>query len=155
MSTSSVTRSVEHPPVASTPSRRSLVQELGRRGVDRLFSRLERSRLTLQDGDSTRRYGDGDLRFPEVAVCIRNPEFYRRVLRKGALGAAESYMEGDWSCSDLTELIRALTRNIDVVDRMSGPLSWMARGRLRLAHWWNRNTVTGSRRNIHAHYDLG
>ncbi|QDU38087.1 Cyclopropane-fatty-acyl-phospholipid synthase [Maioricimonas rarisocia] len=155
MSTSSVTASTEHTPVVSSPSRRSLVQKLGRRGVDRLFSRLERARLVFDDGDRVRRYGDGDLRFPEVKVCIRNPEFYRRVLTGGALGAAESYMEGDWSCSDLTELIRALTRNIGVADGMAGPLAWLARGRSRLAHLWNRNTVTGSRRNIRAHYDLG
>lgn len=155
MSTSSVTDVTAQPPVEAANPEFTSVQRVGRRLVHRLFSRLTQARVVLDDGAGACRFGDGDLRFPEVVVCIRSPEFYRRVVTGGTIGAAESYMDGHWSCNDLTELIRALTRNISAADGMKGPLAWLAGARSKVSHWWNRNTRSGSRRNIRAHYDLG
>ena len=69
--------------------------------------------------------------------------------------AAESYLEGEWVSDDLTDLFRVLLRNEDVLKRfrkspltVSGVIS-------RLGHFRNRNSRTGSQRNIHEHYDLG
>ncbi|MEW4527213.1 cyclopropane-fatty-acyl-phospholipid synthase family protein [Maioricimonas sp. JC845] len=155
MSTPSVTAVTAQPPVPAANPEFTSVQRVGRRLVHRLFSRLTQARVVLDDGAGACRFGDGDLRFPEVVVCIRSPEFYRRVLTGGTIGAAESYMDGHWSCNDLTELIRALTRNISAADGMKGPMAWLAGARSKVSHWWNRNTRSGSRRNIRAHYDLG
>ncbi len=92
-----------------------------------------------------------------VAVCLRvhEPVFYRGLAGNGSVGAAETYMDGAWDCSNLVALVQLLVRNRDLLDGME-------RGPARVGGWamqaWNalrRNTRVGARRNIAAHYDLG
>lgn len=92
-----------------------------------------------------------------VAVCLRvhEPAFYRGLAGNGSVGAAETYMDGAWDCSNLVALVQLLVRNRDLLDGME-------RGPARVGGWamkaWNalrRNTRVGARRNIAAHYDLG
>jgi cyclopropane-fatty-acyl-phospholipid synthase len=52
-------------------------------------------------------------------------------------------------------LIRILSRNKDVVDRLDSGLANIGKFALKGIHALNRNTAKGSRRNIAAHYDLG
>ena len=47
--------------------------------------------------------GDADIQ-------IHNPEFYKRVIRDGALGFGESYMDGWWDVKNLDELIYRVLR---------------------------------------------
>lgn len=91
----------------------------------------------------------------QATVTIDDPAFYRKVAAQGSVGAGESYINGDWRCSDLVSLVRILVRNRDLLDGMErGPArigGWLLRGWNRL----RRNSREGSRRNIAAHYDLG
>ena len=90
-----------------------------------------------------------------VTVTVTDPAFYRKVAAQGSVGAGQSYIDGDWECTDLVGLVRLLVRNRHLLDGMErGP----ARLGGALLHAWNqlrRNTRAGSRRNIAAHYDLG
>ena len=105
----------------------------------------------------------GDLRFgdpqqpqdPRVQIEVVDPRFYSEVVFGGTVAAGEAYMQGDWRCSNLTDLIRIMVRNRQVLDDLQGPLTGFKDILLRLVHWFNRNTQAGSRRNIKAHYDLG
>ncbi|MGE8224659.1 MAG: class I SAM-dependent methyltransferase [Stenotrophomonas sp.] len=91
----------------------------------------------------------------QATVTIDDPAFYRKVAAQGSVGAGESYINGDWRCTDLVALVRILVRNRDLLDGMErGPArigGWLLRGWSRL----RRNSREGSRRNIAAHYDLG
>lgn len=72
----------------------------------------------------------------------------------GGLGAAESYIQGDWDASNLTDAMRILARNSNVLTRVEKGGARFKRP-LRVAlNWLRRNTRDGSRRNISAHYDL-
>ena len=90
-----------------------------------------------------------------VTLWVDDPAFYRAVAAQGSVGAGESYLRGDWRCSDLVALVQLLVRNRDLLDGMEGGLAriggWLLQGWNRL----RRNTREGSRRNIAAHYDLG
>jgi cyclopropane-fatty-acyl-phospholipid synthase len=64
-------------------------------------------------------------------------------------------MDGLWSSPDLPALLRVVALNREA---LALPQGWWRRPlRLQktLAHRARRNTITGSRRNIEAHYDLG
>jgi cyclopropane-fatty-acyl-phospholipid synthase len=78
----------------------------------------------------------------------------RRLLMRGSLGLAESYMRAEISTSDLGAVLRFLNMNYRSVQSASGGVS-----KVRLPDiWWHKrrqNTRRGSRRNIAAHYDLG
>jgi cyclopropane-fatty-acyl-phospholipid synthase len=93
----------------------------------------------------------------ELAATLRvhSFAFYRRIFLGGTIGAGEAYMDGLWSCDDLPVLIRIMVRNREVQDRLEGGLARLAGVIQRLLHLLNDNTLSGSRRNIAAHYDLG
>jgi cyclopropane-fatty-acyl-phospholipid synthase len=77
-----------------------------------------------------------------------------RVLWRGDLGFAESYMDGDWSTPDLPALLTLFSENdAGLTDVYAGLKTERLLDRLR--HAVRANTRRGSRRNIAAHYDLG
>ena len=127
-----------------------------RNAVLRRLEGLTWGGITIVEGTETRSYGVHDAGGgPEVAVTVHDPRFYGTLALAGSVGAAESYMVGDWSCDDLASLIRILVRNASVMFEMEGGLARLSGAALRLFHWLRRNTRTGSRANIRAHYDLG
>lgn len=123
-----------------------------RRAVLNRLSRLEHGRLEMVDPVGTTTVGDGEL---NACVRVADLSFYKRIATGGSVAAAESYMAGEWRCDDLTSLVRIFARNQDLLDGMEGGLATLANYALRIPHWFNRNSITGSRKNIAAHYDLG
>ena len=92
---------------------------------------------------------------PAATMVIHDWRLLRAILRKGDIGLGESYMAGWWDSPDLVALNTLLVKNAGNL----GKLSWgsplfqilaMTRDR-----FFRRNSVSGSRRNILAHYDLG
>jgi cyclopropane-fatty-acyl-phospholipid synthase len=92
---------------------------------------------------------------PAVELTVLDGRFWGEVAFGGSLGAAESYIAGDWTASDLTGLVRLLVRNRAVLENLDRGLARLTTPTQRLLHYLNRNTHSGSRRNIAAHYDLG
>ncbi len=90
----------------------------------------------------------------EARIIVRDFRFMRRVLASGDIGFAEGYMAREWDTPDLSAVLNAMSDNIDRITRllMGNPISWMANF---IVHSLNANTRRGSRKNIHAHYDLG
>lgn len=123
--------------------------------VQRRLGALGSGRLVLHDARGEAEFGvpvaDGD----PVRLDVHRQRFYRRVLLGGSLGAAESYMDGDWSASDLAALIRMFVRDIGTADAMEGGPAAVAGVLARLGDFARRNTRAGARRNVGAHYDLG
>ncbi|MGF1474178.1 MAG: class I SAM-dependent methyltransferase [Geminicoccaceae bacterium] len=91
---------------------------------------------------------------PRADLSLASWRPLRRFLTGGALGFSESYLDGDWSTSDLPTLLYILTLNEDAAaDHWHGRGIGMLVRRIAMA--FNRNTKRGSRRNIYAHYDIG
>jgi len=127
---------------------------LRQRMIDRLAG-LQGGELRLIDGMGDVRLGqahEGGLR---ATLRVQSPEFYRCVASHGSVGAGEAYMDGLWRCDDLVALMRLLVRNRDLLDGMEGGLAKIGGFVMRALHALKRNTKTGSRKNISAHYDLG
>ena len=97
----------------------------------------------------------GDQTGRRYELRIKDPVFYRRLLISGSLGAAEGWMDDQWSTDDLTGLIQLFVRNIGLSDTLDQGLSSLGVFVSFLGHRNNANTHGGSRRNIKAHYDLG
>jgi cyclopropane-fatty-acyl-phospholipid synthase len=128
------------------------------RTVLSLLQRLGTGVLTVQLPDGTlRRFGqaptDGSAGL-SAAITLRNWNVCAASLRSGDIGFAESYIAGDWTTPHLTALLRLLIANRREVDRMVYG-TWAGRMFYRVRHLLNRNSRSNSRKNIHAHYDLG
>jgi cyclopropane-fatty-acyl-phospholipid synthase len=123
------------------------------RRVLQLLEKIEHGTLTVQFPDrSMKIYGNGSL--PHAALSLSNWNVFLASMKSGDIGFAESYIAGDWRTPSLSELLRVMIQNRRVVeDLIYG--SWWGRIIYRVRHLLNRNHKANSRKNIHAHYDLG
>ena len=123
------------------------------RRVLQLLEKIEHGTLTVQFPDrSMKIYGNGSL--PHAALSLSNWNVFLASMKSGDIGFAESYIAGDWRTPSLSELLRVMIQNRRVVeDLIYG--SWWGRMIYRVRHLLNRNHKANSRKNIHAHYDLG
>jgi len=90
-----------------------------------------------------------------VRVNVKSPRFYGDVAFGGSVGAAEAYMDGLWETDDLAGLIETLIVNYEAYEGLRGPVARLLAPLEWVAALATRNTRRGSRKNIHAHYDLG
>lgn len=108
-------------------------------------------RITLPDGQVLVFGKSGGM---NADIQFHRERVFRRLLLGADLAFAESYMDGDWSTSNLTKLLQLLQRNEEAMGHHKIMAGWL-RVLLRLQHSLNRNSRKGSRRNIARHYDLG
>jgi cyclopropane-fatty-acyl-phospholipid synthase len=121
-----------------------------------MLKKLQGGRLAVfEDGGSMQSFGvmasADDI---NASITVNNDEMWQMVVTRGSIGAGEAYMAGYWTSPDLTQVVRLLVRNRDIVNGMDGQQSLLARMALKAVHAMNRNTQEGSKKNISAHYDL-
>ena len=119
------------------------------------FKSIQHGSIRLLQNGQPFKLGDSRQSDLSADILVSDAAFYRRVVTGGTLGSAESYMDGQWSCSDLTSLIRIMIRNIDQVSAMNRAASWVRSIVWRMKHAARKNSIRGSRKNILDHYDLG
>ncbi|MGL6111790.1 MAG: SAM-dependent methyltransferase, partial [Rubrivivax sp.] len=120
-----------------------------------LLRQLRTGTLDLQLPDGAQaHFGSGTEQEPRGAMRLRNWKVCAAALRSGDIGFAESFIDEDWSSPDLVELLKVFIANRDAVESAIYGRWW---GSLlyRVKHLLNGNSRRGSRKNIHAHYDLG
>lgn len=97
---------------------------------------------------------EGSQPGPSAVFDIKDYRFARRVLASGDIGFAEGYMAGQWESPHLAALLESFAHNYDHIRRLVD-----GHPAMKAVHWLshrlNRNSRSGSRKNIHAHYDLG
>ncbi|MDB5440966.1 MAG: Cyclopropane-fatty-acyl-phospholipid synthase [Caulobacteraceae bacterium] len=91
---------------------------------------------------------------PQAVIQVRDFAFIRRALAGGDIGFGEGYMAGEWETPDLSAVLEAFAINFDKVYELASGKPWFKLINS-IGHWMKRNSRAGSRRNIHAHYDLG
>jgi cyclopropane-fatty-acyl-phospholipid synthase len=125
------------------------------RVVLKLLGELRYGVLDVQLPDGTaRRFGCGIEGGPHARLILSNWNVGSAVLKSGDTGFAETYLAGDWDCDDLEALLDIMVGNRASIEAAVYG-SWPGRALQRMRHLRRANTKTGSRRNIHAHYDLG
>ena len=131
-------------------------QRLAKKLVLQLLQKLERGQLILQDSDETHIFGEpSDYAAVIAKVEVNDPAFYTDLVFGGSVGAGEAYMSGYWTSPDLTAVVRVFASNMAILNKMEKQQSWIGKLSLKIFHWFNRNSLQGSRKNISAHYDLG
>jgi cyclopropane-fatty-acyl-phospholipid synthase len=125
------------------------------RAVFRLLRKLKHGTLDVQLPDGSHaRFGSpagGELR---AAIRLRNWNVCGAALKSGDIGFAESFIAGEWTTPDLPSLLTLFIANRDEIETMVYG-TWWGSLLYRARHLFNRNSRSGSKKNIHAHYDLG
>ncbi len=134
------------------------LQRLGKRLFLDALARIQHGELTVVVPGTGERHVFGkrtatcDL---HAALEVLHPQTFADAAFGGTVGGGEAYIRGLWRTDDLTALVRMFVANREAMESFEGPAGWVADPVRRVLHWFNRNSVDGSRRNIAAHYDLG
>lgn len=135
------------------PTQLSWGNRLARRLLLQKLQELDGGTIQLTDSSGSTTLGQGgDL---QSNMQVHDPAFFRHAVLGGSLSVAESYLRGNWDCDDLTAFFRIFVRNIEATDQLDRGLSRIAGWVNGMYHRWHANSKSGSRGNIHAHYDLG
>ncbi len=137
-------------PVMGGPTRRPVAA----RSVLRLLDRIDQGALEVQLPDGTQMHCGPAGAEPRAAMRWHDWQVASACLSRGDIGLAESYIDGHWSTPDLPGLLKLFLNNRATIEQAIYG-SWWGSLLARLRHLRNHNSRTGSRRNIHAHYDLG
>ena len=146
------TKSMSAPAGVTVASHTSAKPPASARLIIKMLQGLKHGALLLQRPDGAHQlFGDGS--FP-IVLELKNWKLCAAAMRSGDIGFAESFIAGDWKTDNLAGLIELLIRNrADIEQLVYG--SWWGSLVYRLKHLMNRNSRAGSRKNIHAHYDIG
>lgn len=146
----------EAPVVKDSRIHPSRMQRFARQLLLKRMARLEHGVLEVHDGEGSLRFGnDAAQDGLHARIEVLHPQFWADAAFGGTTSAGEAYIHGLWKCDDLTALVRMMVANRHVLEDVDGNATRLANMGRRLAHWLNRNSRQGSRRNISAHYDLG
>jgi cyclopropane-fatty-acyl-phospholipid synthase len=136
-------------------TRSTVIDRMLRRLVWSRLESLAEGQLRIKDHETCQDFGRPGDNSPRTTLEVFDPRFYRHLVFGGSLGAAEAYIRGFWTCEDLVSMVRLFCRNSAVSARLENGPARLLSPLARFAHWLRRNTSSGSRRNIAAHYDLG
>jgi cyclopropane-fatty-acyl-phospholipid synthase len=137
---------------ASGAARVGMLERAGRAITRRALARLSYGSIELHDAQGVHRYGV-DIG-PRVRMTLTGEGVYAAIAFRGAMGAAEAYIDGLWTTDDLPGLIEILTTNYASLRSLDRAIAKLAAPVERGRYWLRRNTRGGSKRNILAHYDL-
>jgi cyclopropane-fatty-acyl-phospholipid synthase len=120
------------------------------------FGELE---LTLPDGSTRWFRGKNTGSAPTQAahraqIMVHDLRALSLTVSRGDIGFGEAYMQGLWSTTNLTALLRLLIINRDAIDRVIYG-QWWAIIADQIRHLFRSNHKQQAKRNISAHYDLG
>ena len=94
--------------------------------------------------------GGGDA----VDLRMMEEDLSRTWLLGGAMAFAETFIEGKWTTSDLSGLLRILAVSTQQMGKFAKGTSLVIRRMDRMMHHLRRNTRNNARKNIEEHYDL-
>ena len=145
-------------PNESIKSRKApgILSTIAKDAVLKQLQQLRYGQLTIDDHGEHYYFGNETDEFPVTAVIkVKDTSFYSMLAFGGSIGAGESYIMNHWVSDDLTNVVRIMVRNMDLLDGIENGWARLANPVRKALHWLNRNTLEGSRNNISAHYDLG
>ena len=154
MPTADTSSSSSAEPAAPVPPTPYLSAPASAKRVLQLLSRLQSGFLKLQRPDGTWREFGAPASELQVRVNLSDWGVFAAVLKSGDIGFAETYRDGGWTTDDLAGLLRLFLLNRQALDEVIYG-NWLGRFVYRIKHLLKRNTRENSRKNIHAHYDLG
>lgn len=130
---------------------------LTQRAIDtflRTADRLENGRLELEMMDGKCYYFEGKRPGPHAHLKLHCNNVIANMALRGNVGFAEDYRVGKWESRDLTALVEYGLINQNQAEKfiLGSRLQQLLSN---VGYLFSANSRKGSRKNIHAHYDIG
>jgi cyclopropane-fatty-acyl-phospholipid synthase len=123
--------------------------------ITNFLSQIKFGGITLKDNNQELFFGDPQHKL-QATISIQSDAAYSAIFWNGAIGLAEQYILDAINTDDLTTLLRIFALNLNVVNKVDRSV-WgtVLRMITNCVHFINRNSISGSKKNIAKHYDLG
>lgn len=135
---------------------------LAKRCRDLVFnalSKLQSDCVEIVEGNTVHTFGnkrnEGGKSPLNGKIYIKDASAYVDFVKGGSIGVAEAFIEQKWHSPNLTDVIRIFARAQQVTDNIDSKKSLLSKIKNHIFHRLNRNSHSGSKKNIVAHYDLG
>ena len=146
----------EMPPLRASGAGANVLDAFAKRAVLAKLRALRGGCLVLAEGAERHRFGKPSAALPEpIVIHVHDARMYGDIAFGGSIGAGEAYMRGSWTTTQLVDVVRLFVLNMDALDGLETGLARFTAPLRKIVHAFRRNSRTGSRRNIAAHYDLG
>jgi len=122
--------------------------------VTKAFSSIETGQIILIDANERTVFGDSSSVL-KATIIVNDKAMYKAFALSGSVGAGEAYILGHWSCDNLTSFIEIFAINEKQLDEFEKKFAFFSNITHRFNHIKNKNSESGSKKNIVAHYDLG
>ncbi|MBB1352146.1 MULTISPECIES: cyclopropane-fatty-acyl-phospholipid synthase family protein [unclassified Pseudoalteromonas] len=122
--------------------------------VTKAFSSIETGQVILVDANERTVFGDPSSAL-KATIIVNDKAMYKAFALSGSVGAGEAYILGHWSCDNLTSFIEIFAINEKQLDEFEKKFAFFSNIAHRFNHIKNKNSESGSKKNIVAHYDLG
>jgi cyclopropane-fatty-acyl-phospholipid synthase len=117
--------------------------------------RVEFGALTFVAPDGTSQIARGPQSGPEATFAIKEWGVLSRLVARGDIGLGEDFIAGAWETDDVERLVSFFLLNLDHFEGFAHGNFLNRLGFVLHNALVRRNSVSGSRRNIEAHYDVG
>ena len=122
--------------------------------AQKFFSKIKYGELLVIFPSGSIQSFAGNNSAHKADLTINNYKFISKILKRKSVGFAESYMDGDFSSSNLTNLLLLAFRNENhFLVNLKSNIFFNIYSKLK--HFLNENTKSQSKKNIQYHYDLG
>jgi cyclopropane-fatty-acyl-phospholipid synthase len=122
--------------------------------IYKILSSLDRGTLRIKEKSQELIFGEHSDSDIHAEITVHDEKAFNMILKGGVVGAGEAYMKGYWSTPDLTSVIEYFLVNREILDEIDGGVKFIQKALNKILHLRRRNTITGSKKNIIAHYDL-
>lgn len=124
------------------------------KGILKRLDKLQVGSLKIHTPDNKTYVFKGEIEGYDADITLKDWRVIGNLVAKGDIGFVEDYRHGHWDTSDLTALLTLSIQNRAILD------PFFKADRLRsilyhISYFFRKNSLKGSRKNIHAHYDLG
>lgn len=110
--------------------------------------------ITVTTPDGKTHHLQGRQPGPIADITLHHWGAVRQFVQNGDIGLAQAYRDGGWDSQNLSELFQFGLLNEAALEKYIYG-SFLARIATRISYLFTRNSLKGSQKNIHAHYDLG
>ncbi len=119
------------------------------------IGRIDTGQLTFVAPNGEQHVITGSKRGPKAQFRIKSWDVLARAMARGDIGLGEDFIAGAWESDDVEALFSVFLLNIEQLEGFAhgGVLNRL--GFMLLNTVARRNSESGSRRNIEAHYDVG
>ena len=130
---------------------RSVIQ---RRWLEAI-ARIEFGKMTFVEPDGTEHTVTGPKPGPKARFVVKDWDVLQRLVARGDIGLGEDYIAGSWQTDSVENLITLFLLNLDYLEGFAHGTLWNRLAFIAMNTLIRRNSESGSRRNIEAHYDVG